>query len=129
MNSGSPTHQIAMIEQLWTDFRRAGCLPCREFPVHGEYRGYIDLLVQTSTGRLAIEVELSAGRIAAALLKASAAGADELWIITPTHKTANVIRLRLEELKRQLPNTPYLILTLPQARRHIARRWPTTKER
>ena len=129
MNSGSPTHQIAMIEPLWTDFRRAGCLPCREFPVHGMYRGYLDLLVQTPTGKLAIEAELSAGRITAALLKASAVGADELWIVTPTRKIANAIRLRLEKLKRGLPGTPCLILTLPQAQRHIARRWQTKKER
>jgi hypothetical protein len=97
--------------------------------VHTEHRvqlvgriGFIDLLVVINGRRIAIEVENTAHRVEADVEKAGAAGADTLFIVTPTTRTADscVRKLRRLGLFETQSSPPIKVCTLHVALQELA---------
>lgn len=122
---GGFIHNDVLIAELKSDFLTHGIRVGLEVavPVGGAI-GFIDLFVRLPDRRLAIEAELSAKRIAGDLGKATAARADELWIVVPTSAVAKSVRRKLSRLGAGYSPLLVFILTLGEARQRIKNCFP-----
>jgi hypothetical protein len=85
--------------------------------------GYVDLVAERGGRRLAIEVEMSARRVANDLRKAAALGAS-LWIVVPNRRVVRAVRRRLADLGVR-PTAPWIcVLTLGQAMHRLKNCFP-----
>ena len=123
--TGGAIHDGLIIATLERELKRLGATTRRQaFVSFKDGRGFIDLVAEGLTRKLAIEVELSPARVEADLHKAMAVEADALWIVAPNHRTALVLRRRLRSLHVRVDRGGLFVLTLGQALKRLANYFP-----
>ena len=113
-------HRDVLLAGPENALRCRGAMVRREFPTGtGRRCGRIDLVAKVHSYCLAIEVELTAHRVANDVNKAVAIGADELWIIAPNRRVAAALRRKLNRLQLGPATPPVSILLLGQVAKRV----------
>lgn len=122
---GGYLHNMVLIESVASVAGAQGARVWREFPVHhGSESGYIDLLIEFGTYRVAVEAELTTKRIARDLAKGTWAAANEIWILVPDARTARAVRRTLNRSPRPPSPIPVFVLTQGQAKQRVRNSFP-----
>ncbi len=113
-----------MLDVLSHAFARRNVAVSRQVATRPERStGYVDMVAEGHGWRLAIEVEMSARRVANDLHKAAELEAW-LWIVVPNAKVSRAVLRRLQDLDIQ-PRAPWIcVLTLGQALQRLTNCFP-----
>ncbi len=109
---GGFVHERVTLDRLETIALSIGALTQRQVRTSGG--GYVDLLIERSTLRIAVEAELTPRRIANDLTKAMDLAADELWIVVPNVAVAASVRAALDRMSVRHGRRGVFVLTLGQ---------------
>lgn len=113
---GGYLHNRILVEALAQKASQLGFQVDREVPIAVDKRVlYGDLLIQRHSHSILVEAELSPRRIANDLLKATASGAHELWLVVPNSRVARSVRIGLSRRARRPRTFGLFVLSLPQA--------------
>ena len=112
---GGYIHNEILVGTLARDARALGWGTLLEapVPVHDSV-WFIDLVVTSHAVRVAVEAELSPGRVLRDVIKAEAFGAVALLVVTPTSRVAKQCRRVLGR-----PDLPTWVLPLGRARARL----------
>lgn len=96
--TGKPRHS-SMVGQIESHVSKQGVTAVREFTVFNKekYVGAIDLFLTDGMTRIAVEVEFSADRVPADLIKANLACAHQLLIVVPNYRVKQAINRKLQK--------------------------------
>lgn len=113
---GGYLHNRILVEALAQKASQLGFRVDREVPIAvGKRVLYGDLLIQRHSQSVLVEAELSPRRIDNDLLKATASGAGELWLVVPNSCVARSVRRGLSLWSRRPRSFALFVLSLPQA--------------
>jgi hypothetical protein len=99
MMLGGLCHEHVLLDPLEAAFGKRNAETSRQVPVRlGAKLGFVDLVVQLGSGRLAIEAEMTPRRVVNDLHKAAALEATWLWVVVPNCRVARSVRTQLRKL-------------------------------
>ncbi len=122
---GGYLHNVILIESVASEAISRGARTWREYAMtRGPRTGYMDLLIEFGTYRIAVEAELTPKRVANDVAKAIGLGVQELWIVVPDAQIARAVHRRLNRVTGHKGELQVFVLTQGQAKQRIMNSFP-----
>lgn len=126
---GGHLHNEVLIRPLNECALDGGARTSLEYSVRvGTRTLFIDLVVIIGLYRIAVEAELTPKRVQNDIEKATAFGAHELWIVTPTTRSVKTILNSLPAKSIEMTGPKVFVLTQGQAVHRIVNCFPVLSQ-
>lgn len=93
---GGYVHEHILLDRLQDAARRLGLSTARQLRTANG--GYVDLLLESASSRIAVEAELTPRRVLRDVAKAAVINANELWIVVPTVRQGMAVQRLLDRM-------------------------------